>query len=113
MAMPSKMSAARRIDERYKAEHPAAPQISSRSAAQRGPSYAPVTAQRAGDESGDSERGLRPTAEPRTALDERLSEHLDALVNATLALSSEQREIDRRQAGAWRRFLWALAGRRW
>jgi len=112
--MPSKMSAARRIDERCKAEQPAAPQISSRGAAQRGSAHAArAAARQAGDPSCDGGSGLDRAAETQAALDERLSDHLDALVNATLKLSTEQREIDRREAGAWRRFLWALVGHRW
>jgi hypothetical protein len=113
MAMPSKMSAARRIDERRKADKPAAPQNFPRIAVQRGATHANSGAARqANDLSRDGARGL-DRAEARTALDERLSEHLDAIVSATLGLSREQREIDRREAGAWRRFLWTLGGRRW
>ena len=113
MAMPSKMSAARRTDERYRVERPGAPQSSLRGAGQRGASQPASAADRqAADPSCDGGHGLDP-AETRAALEERLSEHLDALVNATLRLSSEQREIDRREAGAWRRFLWSLGGRRW
>jgi hypothetical protein len=109
MAMPSKMSAARRIDERCKAEQPAAPLGSPRGAARA----AGAVARHAADPACDAGHGLDRADETQTALDERLSEHLDALVSATLRLSREQREIDRREAGAWRRFLWALGGRRW
>jgi hypothetical protein len=110
MALPSKMSAARRIDERGMPEQPAGLQSASRSAAKRNAAHAAGgVARQAGD---DGRRGL-DRAEARTALDERFSEHLDAIVNATLGLSREQREIDRREAGAWRRFLWSLSGRRW
>jgi hypothetical protein len=113
MAMPSKMSAARRIDDRRKAEQPAALQNFPRGASQRGGTQVSGSlARQAGELSSDGGRGL-DRAETQRALDERLSEHLDAIVNATLGLSHEQREIDRREAGAWRRFLWTLGGRRW
>jgi hypothetical protein len=113
MALASKMSATRRIGDRRKAEQPTAPQKFRRSAAQRGATHpAGAVARPANDLSCDGGRSLDRT-EAQRALDERLSEHLDAIVNATFGISREQREIDRREAGAWRRFLWSLSGRRW
>jgi len=107
MAMSSKMSAARRIDERRR-QFMAAPQGSSRGAAQRGAAHAagPV-ARQPGDPSYDGARGPNRAAETQAAIDERLSDHLDAIVNATLKLSREE------QRGVWRRFLSALGGRSW
>jgi hypothetical protein len=118
MAVPSETGADRRISELRKTEQSATPQSCSRGATQRGALRAVgALARQAADPSGDVGHQLNGAGEapttPEGLSDRELDELLDDIVDAAIRLSREQRQIDRRGMGAWRRSVSALGKCLW